>query len=179
MGIRDGRIVAIGEIDDPARETIEAAGRVVAPGFIDVHTHYDAQAFWDGNPVPSRHASREEMITLARHVRDFEGTTLEFLPGVGWGEEVANYMADLSVAELTLPTGHRPRSRESRALRAANHITRQRTRVLALVHHDDAIHDHGVVTLGVDEPAFGSGREVGENPVLARFETLEIFDDLI
>ena len=57
-------------------------------------THNDA----DGNPVPSRHASREEMITLARQVRDFPGTTVEFLPGVGWGKEEAQYMADLSLA---------------------------------------------------------------------------------
>ncbi len=231
LGIRDGRIVAIGQIDEPARETIDAAGEVVAPGFVDVHTHYDAQAFWDGmlspspfhgvttvmagncgfsiapltkeaggylmkmlarvegmpleslevgvpwdwssfgeyldklegklavnagfmvghsairrcvmgeravgeeaseaelaqmvellrsslaeggmgfsstistthndadgNPVPSRHASREEMLTLARQVRDFEGTTVEFLPGVGWGEGIAEYMADISLA---------------------------------------------------------------------------------
>lgn len=53
MGIRDDRIVAIGEIDDPARETIEAAGRVVAPGFIDVRADYDARAFWDGMLSPS------------------------------------------------------------------------------------------------------------------------------
>ena len=53
VGIRDGRIVAIGEIDDAARETIQAAGRMVAPGFIDVHTHYVAQAFWDGMLSPS------------------------------------------------------------------------------------------------------------------------------
>jgi len=57
-------------------------------------THND----FDGNPVPSRHASREEILTLARQVRDFDGTTVEFLPGVGWGEEAAEYMADISLA---------------------------------------------------------------------------------
>ncbi len=231
LGIRDGRIAVIGKVTEEARETIDASGKIVAPGFVDVHTHYDAQAFWDGtlspspyhgvtsviggncgfsiaplspeageylmkmlsrvegmplesleagvpwnwqsfgeyldqlegrlsinagfmvghsairrtvmgeravgseateeelkemvallrksmeeggmgfsstissthndfdgNPVPSRHASREEILTLARQVRDFEGTTVEFLPGVGWGEKEANYMADISLA---------------------------------------------------------------------------------
>ena len=231
LGIRDGRIVAIGEISEEALQTVDATGKVVAPGFVDVHTHYDAQAFWDGtlspspyhgvttvfaghcgfsiaplapeageylmkmlarvegmpleslaegvpwdwqtfgeyldrlegrlsvnagflvghsalrcsvmgeravgfeasdeelaemvkllrqsleegglgfsstissthndadgNPVPSRYATKQEMLTLARQVRDFEGTTVEFLPGLGWGEEEANLMADLSLA---------------------------------------------------------------------------------
>jgi N-acyl-D-aspartate/D-glutamate deacylase len=53
VGILDGRIAAIGEIEEPAREEIDASGRVVAPGFVDVHTHYDAQAFWDGTLSPS------------------------------------------------------------------------------------------------------------------------------
>ena len=231
LGIRDGRIVKIGSVDEDARATIDATGQIVSPGFVDIHTHYDAQAFWDGtlspspyhgvtsvvggncgfsiaplspeagpylmkmlsrvegmplecleagvpwnwqsfgeyldqlegtlavnagfmvghsavrrsvmgeravgheataeelaqmvellraslaeggfgfsstissthndfdgNPVPSRHATKEEMLTLARQVRDFEGTTVEFLPGVGWGEAEANYMAELSLA---------------------------------------------------------------------------------
>jgi N-acyl-D-aspartate/D-glutamate deacylase len=53
VGVRDGRIVAIGEVAEAARETVDAAGRVVSPGFIDVHTHYDAQVFWEPTLSPS------------------------------------------------------------------------------------------------------------------------------
>ncbi len=47
VGIVDGRIAALGDAPDDARETIDAAGAVVAPGFVDIHTHYDAQVIWD------------------------------------------------------------------------------------------------------------------------------------
>lgn len=53
VGIRDGRVVAIGAIDGEAATTIDATGKVVAPGFVDVHTHFDAQVFWDGALTPS------------------------------------------------------------------------------------------------------------------------------
>ena len=52
VGIADGRVVAIGEVGQ-AHRTIDADGLVVAPGFCDVHTHFDAQAFWDGALTPS------------------------------------------------------------------------------------------------------------------------------
>jgi N-acyl-D-amino-acid deacylase len=47
VGVRGGRIATIGRIRESAREVIDAEGRVVAPGFVDGHTHMDAQVFWD------------------------------------------------------------------------------------------------------------------------------------
>src|SRR5258708_17317735 len=54
VGISEGRIEVIGDLSAASglRE-IDATGTVVAPGFVDVHTHYDAQAFWDGALTPS------------------------------------------------------------------------------------------------------------------------------
>src|SRR5436305_10229631 len=47
VAVKDGKIVEIGKLSGPAARTVDAAGRVVAPGFIDNHCHYDAQVTWD------------------------------------------------------------------------------------------------------------------------------------
>ena len=53
VGMREGRIVAGGEIQESAREEIDATGLLVTPGWVDVHTHYDGQVTWDPEITPS------------------------------------------------------------------------------------------------------------------------------
>jgi N-acyl-D-aspartate/D-glutamate deacylase len=53
VGISDGRIVQIGALTGEARQTLDATGKVVTPGFIDPHTHFDAQLYWDPCATPS------------------------------------------------------------------------------------------------------------------------------
>jgi len=103
VGIRGGRIVALGDAPGTAKQTIEAEGRVVAPGFVDIHTHYDAQIFWDrmltispwhgvttvvmGNcgfgVAPTRRAHRDLIL---RTLEKVEGMSLEALQA-GLGAE--------------------------------------------------------------------------------------------
>jgi N-acyl-D-aspartate/D-glutamate deacylase len=53
VAVADGKIVEIGRVGGSARQTIDASDCVVSPGFIDPHTHYDAQICWDGAVTPS------------------------------------------------------------------------------------------------------------------------------
>ncbi len=53
VAIDGGRVVAVGPVPDAGRREIDATGKVVCPGFVDIHTHYDAQLLWDTTASPS------------------------------------------------------------------------------------------------------------------------------
>lgn len=53
LAIENGRIAQVGDVTGEARRTLDAGGRVIAPGFIDPHTHFDVQLLWDGAARPA------------------------------------------------------------------------------------------------------------------------------
>jgi N-acyl-D-aspartate/D-glutamate deacylase len=53
VAVKGGRIVAVGKVAGSGAGEIDAKGRIVTPGFVDIHTHYDAQAVWDSRLILS------------------------------------------------------------------------------------------------------------------------------
>jgi N-acyl-D-aspartate/D-glutamate deacylase len=63
VAIRNGRIAAVGRYDGPAAEVIDAKGRMVTPGFVDIHTHYDGQLVWSPFLAPSSSHGVTSVVT--------------------------------------------------------------------------------------------------------------------
>src|SRR3954462_9133279 len=125
VGVKDGRIVSVGTGDAAeGAEVFDAAGLVAAPGFIDTHTHYDAQLFWDPMVTPSNVHGVTTVLggncgfTLAplkaqdadyirRMMQKVEGMPLEALEsGVPWGwETFAEYLDKVEQAQLAVNAG--------------------------------------------------------------------------
>lgn len=121
IGVKDGRIVEVGQISAPAARVIEAAGRLVTPGFVDIHTHYDGQASWDpflaptslngvtsiamGNCgvgfAPARPDRHDWLIALLEGVEDIPGTALA--EGLTWDwESFPDYLEALGRRSFAL-----------------------------------------------------------------------------
>jgi N-acyl-D-aspartate/D-glutamate deacylase len=123
VGIRDGRLVAVGEVDESARATVDASGLVVTPGFVDPHTHYDAQLYWDGYATPSSLHGVTSVIagncgfTLAplkpadadytrRMMAKVEGMPLEALEdGIDWSWETFGQYLDGLEGRIAINAG--------------------------------------------------------------------------
>ncbi len=105
VAIQDGKIAAVGHDLGTAKRTIDADGKLVTPGFVDIHTHYDGQVCWDKQVTPScwhgvtsivmgncgvgfapvRPGTEDELVALMESVEDIPGTALH--EGISWGWE--------------------------------------------------------------------------------------------
>lgn len=124
VGIRAGRIAALGCIDGTARRVIDAGNRIVAPGVVDLHTHYDAQLNWDPyatnsawNGVttvmigmcgfgfaPCRPENRERAMLLMSRVEAIPLTSMQL--GMRWDWiSFADYLASVARAGLGINVG--------------------------------------------------------------------------
>ena len=121
VAVRDGKIVAVGSISQPAKQTIDATGLWITPGFIDIHTHYDGQATWDDCFTPSiyhgvttlvmgncgvgfapvRPGHEDDLIKLMEGVEDIPGAALH--EGIRWNwETFPQYMDALAATPRSL-----------------------------------------------------------------------------
>lgn len=124
VAVRGDRIAVVGKYDGPAAEVIDARGKIVTPGFIDIHTHLDAQITWDplGSPsnlhgvtsiivgncgvgfAPCKEKDRDYLMFLMEGVEDIPQAALR--AGLRWNwETFPEYLAALSQLPLGLNVG--------------------------------------------------------------------------
>ncbi|MDP1955022.1 MAG: amidohydrolase family protein [Polaromonas sp.] len=121
IAIDNGRITAVGKIAGAGRREIDAAGLIVTPGWVDIHTHYDGQVTWDDNFTPSiyhgvttlvmgncgvgfapvRPGHQDDLIKLMEGVEDIPGAALH--EGIRWDwESFPQYMDALEKTPRSL-----------------------------------------------------------------------------
>ena len=124
IAISEDKIVAIGKIEEDSIETIDAKGKIVTPGFVDIHTHYDGQVTWDPYLRPSTYHGvttvvmgncgvgfspckpdqRDWLIGLMEGVEDIPGTALH--EGIDWEwESFPEYLDALEKKPLAIDVG--------------------------------------------------------------------------
>ncbi len=113
VAVAGDRIAAVGQIDEPVRETVDAGGLVLAPGIVDVHTHYDAQLTWETRATPSPALGVTTVVVgncgfgiapcppdcrtlMARNLAEVEGMAIAALSaGIDWSFETFPEYLDL------------------------------------------------------------------------------------
>ena len=124
IAIKGRKIEAIGELEEVSKQTINAEGKIVAPGFVDIHTHYDGQVTWDPYLRPSTYhgvttvvmgncgvgfspckpEERDWLISLMEGVEDIPGTALH--EGINWQwESFPEYLDILENKPLAIDVG--------------------------------------------------------------------------
>ena len=124
VAIQDGLITEVGVVSEPAKRKIDASGLIVAPGFVDVHTHYDGQVTWDPMLTPSswhgvttvvmgncgvgfapvEPGRRDWLIGLMEGVEDIPGTALA--EGIQWEwESFPEYLDAIDRKSLAIDVG--------------------------------------------------------------------------
>ncbi|WP_408587002.1 N-acyl-D-amino-acid deacylase family protein [Novosphingobium sp.] len=121
VAVKDGRIAKVGEVTGRGAEEIEATGRIVTPGFVDIHTHYDGQVTWENRVAPSsahgvttvlmgncgvgfapcRPHEREMLVKLMEGVEDIPEVVMT--EGLPWNwETFPEYLDALDKRELDI-----------------------------------------------------------------------------
>ncbi|MGE0741208.1 MAG: amidohydrolase family protein [Hyphomonadaceae bacterium] len=121
VAVKDGRIVAVGKVTGSGAEEVDAAGQLVTPGFVDVHTHYDGQATWETRMSPSsnhgvttvvmgncgvgfapcRPHQRDMLVELMEGVEDIPEVVMT--SGLPWNwETFPEYLNALSARQLDI-----------------------------------------------------------------------------
>jgi len=124
IAVSDGKITEVGTVEGKARREIKADDRLVTPGFVDIHTHYDAQATWDPHLLPSgwhgittavvgncgvgfapaKPDQHQMLIELMEGVEDIPGSALS--EGIKWDwETFPEYLDALERSPLALDIG--------------------------------------------------------------------------
>lgn len=169
VAVDNGLITLVGKVDAQGREEIDATGKIVTPGFVDVHTHYDGQATWDAEMAPSswhgvttvimgncgvgfapaRPDRHDWLISLMEGVEDIPGTALA--EGMKWDwETFPEYLDALERLPRTVDVGtHVPHG----AVRA--YVLGDRERPGAVPTEDDIAEMSRIVEEGVRAGALG------------------------